>query len=161
MSQQSFKLYCGSIFNAHSSLLYIILTMRPKFWDYQTWIYMPLVVNFKIGKVNFKLSYFEYRFHYYKYMLTNKIVCKYFSVPCSYIWNLSPSANFPSSSYYSNYSSYPWSSLCISPISFICKRKKKGEKNIKIIFQSFVLSEKFKQNQEKARCFSSTFMRLI
>lgn len=93
--------------------------MQPKFWDFQNCIYMTLVVNFKIGKVNFKLLYLEYRFHYYKYMLTNKIVCKDFSVPRSYICNLSPSANFPSSSYYSNYSSYPWSSLCISPISFI------------------------------------------
>lgn len=94
--------------------------MQPKFRDYQNCIYMTLV-NFKIGKVNFKLLYFEYRFHYYKYkyMLTNKIVCKDFSVPRSYICNLSPSANFPSSSYFSNYSSYPWSSLCISPISFI------------------------------------------
>lgn len=120
-----------------------------KFWDYQNYICMTLVVHFKIGKVNFKLLYLEYRFHYYKYMLTNKIVCKDFSVPCSYICNLSPSANFPSSSYYSNYSCYPWSSLCISPISFICNKGKKRE-NIKIIFQSFV---------PKPRDSSSTFMR--
>lgn len=92
--------------------------MQPKFWGLQNCIYMTLVVNFKIGKVNFKLLHFEYRFYYYKYMLTNKIVCKDFSEPRSYICNLSPSANFPSS-YYSNYSSYPWTSLCISPISFI------------------------------------------
>lgn len=64
--------------------------------------------------------YFKCRFHYYKYMLTNKIlVLRDFFVPCSYICNLSPFANFPSCIYYSNYSSYPWSSLCISPISFI------------------------------------------
>lgn len=126
--------------------------MQPKFWDFQNCIYMTLMVNFKIGKVNFKLLYLEYRFHYYKYMLTNKIVCKDFSVPRSYICNLSPSANFPSSSYYSNYSSYPWSSLCISPISFICNRGKKRE-NIKIIFQSFVLSEKLKPRESKMLLF--------
>lgn len=126
MSQESFKLYCGSIFNAHSSLLCInnfnYAAQVPEC------IYMTLVVNFKIGKVNFKLLYFEYRLHYYKYMLTNKIVCKDFSVPRSYICNLNPSANFPSSSYFSNYSSYPWSSLCISPISFICNRQKEKKK---------------------------------
>lgn len=94
--------------------------MQPKFQDYENCMCMKLVVNFKIGKVNFKLLYFEYSFHYYKYyMLTNKIVCKDFSVPRSYICNLSPPANFPSSSNFSNCSSYPWSSLCISPISFI------------------------------------------
>lgn len=121
MRQQSFELYCESTFKAHSSMLcinnfnYAVLRLSESgisdLHIYDTCQILRLVKSIS------SCLYFEYRFHYYKYMLTKQ--SSKISVLCSYICNLSRSANFPSSSYYSNYSSYPWSSLCISPISFI------------------------------------------